>query len=86
MADKTRWEEAMGNLFDVSAYAPAPAREPTGADLRLPEISIENRGVGRPAFEAGYGYGDLEARGSYQRREPMSPAEWKAMLYYRRSF
>ena len=85
---KPRWEDAIGSLFDASAYAPADIAVPApqGVDLRLPELMIENRGPGRPAFEGTLGYGDLEARGSYQRRDPMSPAEWKAMLSYRRSF
>jgi hypothetical protein len=88
MSDDQRWRDAMGEMMAIDRYAPADfaAPQPQGADVRLPDLSLQSLGPGNPRLDAGYGYGGLEARGSYQRSNPNAPANWRATLGYRRQF
>jgi hypothetical protein len=88
MADKPRWEDAMGSLFDMSKYPPpvdyvAPPIQ--GLDIPL-RARVESMGVGRPQYSADVDLGPVSVEGSYRRQNDISPAEWKAMLRYGRSF
>jgi len=86
MADKTRWEDAMGSLFDMSSYPPFDYKAPAaqGADVPV-RARVESMGEGRPQYSADVDVGPVSVEGSYRRRGD-DRSDWRAMLKYGRSF
>lgn len=71
-------------LNSIPAAKIQPSAPPSAAPL--PSLSVESVGPGRPRFGAAYGGDELGIRGSYQHRDQFSPAQWSAMLNYRKQF
>ena len=84
MADRTKWEEAMGEVLTLDRYR--PPSEPGADAIPLPNLSVESRGGGRPYVGAGINYGDVGIEGGYQKRDQYARPEYGARLTYRRSF
>lgn len=80
--------QAYQQLLNSYAAAKFTPPQPQGA-APLPNLSVE--GAGRPSFygprfAASYGGDEVGIRGSYQRSDPLSPAQWSAMVNYRKQF
>ena len=64
---------------------------PQGADLVLPSMGVETRGIGAPQISGGLRMptgadSEIGLRGRYQKAFPDAPANVGAMLDYRRRF
>jgi hypothetical protein len=75
-------------LRDAQAYAPAniQPQEPQGYQGALPSLSPNDFGYGRPGVNFNVPLGGVDLQGSYRKRFPDAPPEWRAMLGLNKSF
>jgi hypothetical protein len=86
VTDKTRWEDALGEIAALDRYR-VNIPPPLTPDVVMPEVSIESRGRGpTPRFGASIGAGDFSLEGGYYRPDAQAPPELSARLNYRRRF
>lgn len=84
MAEKSKWEDAMGSMMDSSRYSfDAPA--PQGFDVPV-RASVEGTGFGRPTYKAGFEAGPVDVDARYYRPDSRATPSWGITARYKRSF